>query len=102
MKHREEIEERIKKLLGIPKHEKVSSLSSDRIGDKVYYKVITYSYKDKKAYRYRVKKRVENEVLALWKEFDELRKKEKEVQERAVELFRQDPELLKFLLQRLL
>lgn len=102
MRHREEIEARIRKLLGIPQHERISSLSTDVIRGKVYYKVITYSYKDKRAYRYRVRKRVEKEVLALWKELREIREKEKEVKEKAVELFRQDPELLKFLLQKLL
>ena len=69
-----EIEGRIKEILGINDKEKISSLTSYEKRGKIYYKVITYDPLTRRAKRYHVPKKVEEEILSLWKQYQ----KEKE------------------------
>ena len=73
-----EFEERIRNLLGIKETEKISSLTAYEKRNRKYYKVITYDSLTKRAKRYHVPRNLENEILKLWKLYqDEKRREEK-------------------------
>jgi len=73
-----EIEERIKKIVGIPKGFRVYSLVKEKIKDWEYYRV--HAYKPGVGIKgFYVKKKHEREVLSLWQEFERLRREDEEI-----------------------
>lgn len=93
MRTRAEIERKLKSILNIPSEERIYSLIVDKEGDNVYYRIATYRPKEG-IRRYRIKRKDEGKVLQLWREFEELRRKERE----ALEKLRENPHLLKVIL----
>jgi len=79
MESRREIEDAIRKLVGIPKGYRVSSLIKERVGRWEYYKVFAYKSGRKKGFR--VRRRDEKALLSLWKKFEKLRREEEELLE---------------------
>ena len=99
-----EVEERIKKLVGIPAEETIASLIVDKIGNKEYYRIITYSPSLKKAKRYRVRKIAESEVLLLWQRREKLLKERKEIEGEVLNLINKykNPELIREALEKVM
>jgi len=67
-------EEKIKELLGISQNEKLVVIQPYKKGGKTYYRAITYSHTEKTVKRYHVPRKIENQILFLWKQYQ----KEKE------------------------
>ena len=104
----EEIEKELKNLLGIPEEEKVIALVKYKDGK--YYRIETYSPRKFQETRksgekkYHVPKDLEPQVLSLWKEYERLKKQEKEIKESIGELLRrfQNPDLIRKAVEELL
>ncbi len=104
----EEIEKELKNLLGIPEEEKIVALVKYKDGK--YYRLETYSPKKFQKTRksgekkYHVPKDLEPQVLSLWKEYERLKKQEKEIKEAIGELLRkyQNPDLIRRAVEEIL
>ena len=94
----------LRSLLGIPEGESFVSLQSYEKKGKVYLRMITYDRKVKEKRRYHVPRKLEPEVLSLWKEYERLKKQEKEIKETIGELLRkyQNPQLIRKAVEELL
>ena len=97
-----EVEQKLKRLLGIPEEETLISLQTYEKKGKTYYRIITYSPKTKGKRRYHVSRKLEPEILSLWKEREEILKKERELEKEVRELLRKykDPEFVKRVIER--
>ena len=99
-----EVERKLKSLLGIPGEETLISLQTYKKKGKTYYRIITYSPKTKGKRRYHISRKIEPEILFLWKEYEKLKNQEKEIKETIEELLRrfQNPHLIKKVVEELL
>ncbi len=92
----------------IPEEEKLVALIKYKEGR--YYRVETYSPEKFKETRksgekkYHVPKKLEPQVLSLWKEYEKLKKQEKEIKQTLGELLRkyQNPELIRKAVEELI
>jgi len=85
MIEREEVEQEIKDLLGIPYEETLSRLEVYKGGK--YYRVETYSPERKGPKFYHVPKKKQEILLNLWHRYASLKEKEKKFQKELMELF---------------
>jgi len=76
-----EIEREIKAVVGIPEEETLINLYENEIKGKIYYVILTYSPVLKRKKSYRVKRRVEERILFLWKERHKALEKEKSLEQ---------------------
>jgi len=98
------IEEKIREMLGIPKEESLINIYENKIKGRIYYLFMTYSPTSKKMKSYRIRRSVEPEILSLWKEYERLKKQEKEIKEVVAELLSryQNPELIRKAVEEIL
>ncbi len=99
-----EVEEELKRTSEIPKDENLISLQKYKKKGKIYYRIITYSRKGKSKRRYHIHRKLEPQVLSLWKEYGKLKKQEKEIKQTLGELLRkyQNSELIRKAVEELL
>ena len=73
-------EEKIRKLLGIDEWIEVYSLETYEKGGKTYYRLICYDKKQKnRGKKIHIPRKLEPKILSLWREREEILKKEKEL-----------------------
>ncbi|HID65563.1 MAG TPA: hypothetical protein EYP32_01260, partial [Aquificaceae bacterium] len=70
------VEDRIRNLLGIPEEESLINIYENEVKGKIYYLLKTYNPLDKKIKSYRIKRKLESQILSLWREREEILKKE--------------------------
>jgi len=99
-----DIEKQIRELLGIAEDETIVNIYIYQKKEKNYYRIETYSLSQKKRFFYHIPRKLEPEILSLWKEYEKLKKQEEEIKEVVSELLSrfQNPELIRKVVEEIL
>jgi len=98
-------EEKIRELLGINEWIEIYSLETYQKRGKTYYRLICYDRRQKdRGKKIHIPRKLEPEILSLWKEYEKLKKQEEEIKEVVSELLSkfQNPELIRKVVEELL
>jgi len=98
-------EEKIRELLGINEWIEIYSLETYQKRGKTYYRLICYDRRQKdRGKKIHIPRKLEPEILFLWKEYEKLKKQEEEIKEVVSELLSryQNPELIRKAVEEIL